>query len=88
MAIRTSSGKTQRDYFLSRSPDTATDDDIRRFQFAQVEQGAQPPKMNAPASASRFFSPSRSALLTAHEFIRSYVLVRNAMQAETWRNCR
>src|SRR6266852_9216821 len=64
MIIRTFSDKTQRDYirqieafasFLGRSPDTATGDDIRRFQFAQVEQGAQPPKMNAQASALRFF---------------------------------
>src|SRR5246127_3153853 len=64
MTIRTFSEKTQRDYirqvqafanFLGRSPDPATGDDIRRFQFAQVEQGAQPPKMNAQASALRFF---------------------------------
>lgn len=41
--------------FLGRSPDTVSGDDIRRFQFAQIEQDAQPPKMNAQASASRFF---------------------------------
>jgi len=64
MTIRTFSDKTQQDYirhietfakFLSRSPDTATGDDIRRFQLAQVQQGAQPPKMNTQASALRFF---------------------------------
>src|SRR6201981_518655 len=64
MTIRSFGEKTQRDYirqveafasFLGRSPDTATSDDIRRFQFAQVEQGAQPPKMNAQTSALRFF---------------------------------
>src|SRR5499433_685230 len=64
MTVRTFSDKTQRDYirnveafarFLGRSPDTATGDDIRRFQLAQVEQGAQPPKMNGQASALRFF---------------------------------
>jgi site-specific recombinase XerD len=64
MTIRTFGEKTQRDYirnvdafanFLGRSPDTAAGDDIRRFQFAQVEQGAQPPKMNGQASALRFF---------------------------------
>ena len=38
-----------------RSPDTASGDNIRRFQLAQVEQGAQPPKMNTQASALRFF---------------------------------
>jgi hypothetical protein len=60
----TLSDKTQHDYirqveafarFLGRSPDTATGDDIRRFQLAQVEQGAPPPKMNTQASALRFF---------------------------------
>jgi integrase/recombinase XerD len=64
MTIRTFSDKTQRNYirhieafagFLGRSPDSATGDDIRRFQFAKVEQGAQPPKMNAQASALHFF---------------------------------
>src|ERR1700756_5529377 len=64
MTVRSFSDKTQHDYirhietfarFLGRSPDTATSDDIRRFQLAQVEEGAQPPKMNAQASALRFF---------------------------------
>jgi integrase/recombinase XerD len=64
MTVRTFSDKTQHDYirhvetfarFLGRSPDTATSDDIRRFQLLQVEQGAQPPKMNTQASALRFF---------------------------------
>ena len=64
MTVRSIGDKTQRDYlrhiaafarFLGRSPDTASGDDIRRFQFAQVEQGAQPPKMNTQASALRFF---------------------------------
>src|ERR1700746_933260 len=41
--------------FLRRSPDTATGDDIRRFQLAQIEGGAQPPKVNTQASALRFF---------------------------------
>src|SRR3974390_1626105 len=64
MTVRTFSDKTQHDYirhietfarFLGRSPDTATGDDLRRFQLVQVEQGAQPPKMNTQASALRFF---------------------------------
>ena len=64
MTVRSFSDKTQHEYirqietfarFLGRSPDTATGDDIRRFQLAQVEQGAQPPKMNSQASALRFF---------------------------------
>jgi integrase/recombinase XerD len=64
MTVRSFSDKAQREYirqietfarFLGRSPDSASGDDIRRFQLAQVEQGAQPPKMNAQASALRFF---------------------------------
>jgi site-specific recombinase XerD len=64
MTVRSFGDKTQHDYirhietfarFLGRSPDTATGDDIRRFQLAQVEGGAQPPKMNTQASALRFF---------------------------------
>src|SRR6202167_3018603 len=64
MTVRSFGDKTQHDYirhvevfarFLGRSPDTTTGDDIRRFQLAQVERGAQPPKMNAQASALRFF---------------------------------
>jgi len=64
MTVRSFSDKTRHEYirqieifarFLGRSPDTASGDDIRCFQLAQVEQGAQPPKMNAQASALRFF---------------------------------
>ena len=64
MTVRSFSENTQRDYirhtetfarFLGRSPDTASGDDIRRFQLAQVKQGAQPPTMNTQASALRFF---------------------------------
>jgi integrase/recombinase XerD len=64
MTVRSIGEKTQHDYirhvetfarFLGRSPDTASGDDIRRFQLAQVEQGAQPPTMNTQVSALRFF---------------------------------
>ena len=64
MSNRNFSAKTQHDYvrhietftrFLGRAPDTATGDDIRRFQSAQIAAGAQPPKMNLQASALRFF---------------------------------
>jgi site-specific recombinase XerD len=64
MTVRSIGDKTQANYirhvealakFLGRSPDTATGDDLRRFQAHQVDHGAQPPKMNAQASALRFF---------------------------------
>jgi site-specific recombinase XerD len=63
MTNRNFGAKTQHDYirhiesfakFLGRAPDTATGDDIRRFQAEQIAQGTQPPKMNTQASALRF----------------------------------
>ena len=64
MTLRRFSRATQRNYlrdvgrlatFLRRSPDTATDDDLRRFQIAQQEVGLGVPTMNAIVSALRFF---------------------------------
>lgn len=64
MTIRGFSEATQRDYlrsvkslsaFIGRSPDTATPDEIRQFQFNLREQGATPSKMNATVSGLRFF---------------------------------
>ena len=64
MAVRRIGEKTQHDYlqhvetfsiFIGRSPDTATSEDLRRFQVHQVQQGAKPPKMNTQVSALRFF---------------------------------
>lgn len=64
MAMRGLREDTQRDYirfvknfaaFLGRSPDTATSEDIRRFQVYQHENGAQPPTINSSVSALRFF---------------------------------
>src|ERR1700722_15612719 len=81
MTVRSFRDKTQRDYirhietlarFLGRSPDTTTGDDIRRFQLAQVEQGAQPPKMNAQASALRFFPITLGRAALAHQLARTH----------------
>ncbi|WP_457104593.1 tyrosine-type recombinase/integrase [Methylobacterium sp. P5_C11] len=64
MTLRRFSRATQRNYirdvgrlaaFLRRSPDTATGDDLRRFQIAQQEVGLGVPTMNASVSALRFF---------------------------------
>ena len=41
--------------FLGRSPDTATAEDVRRFQVHLTERGVQPPTLNSSASALRFF---------------------------------
>ena len=64
MTNRNFGAKTRHDYirhiesfakFVGRAPDSATGDDIRRFQAEQIAQGAQPSKMNTQASALRFF---------------------------------
>jgi site-specific recombinase XerD len=64
MSVRGFSEKTRDDYvrhmktfsaFLGRSPDTATSEDLRRFQLHQSETGVQPPSVNSAVSALRFF---------------------------------
>ena len=82
MAVRSIGEKTQHDYirhvetfarFLGRSPDTASGDDIRRFQLAQVEQGAQPAKMNTQVSALRFiFAITLGRTDLAHQLARTH----------------
>src|SRR5258708_39196215 len=63
MCVRKWGEKTQHDYirhieqfakFLGRSPDTATGEDLRRYQVHQTETGAQPPTVNSSAVALRF----------------------------------
>jgi len=41
--------------FVGRSPDTATAEDLRRFQLHQTQSGIQPPSINSAVSALRFF---------------------------------
>jgi len=41
--------------FIGRSPDTATAEDLRRFQLYQTQSGKQPPSINSAVSALRFF---------------------------------
>ncbi len=64
MAMHGLRSATQRDYirfvrsfaaFLGQAPDTATAEDIRRFQVHQRESGVQPPTINCSVSALRFF---------------------------------
>jgi integrase/recombinase XerD len=65
MNLRGFTAKTQRYYirivsrfaaFLSRSPDTATAEDIRRFQLHLSELGTNAPAFNSMVAALRFFS--------------------------------
>ena len=69
MILRRFSGATQRNYirdvrrfatFLGRRPDTATADDLRRFQVEQREAGVPVPTMNSIVSALRFLFTRRS----------------------------
>src|SRR5438067_13428082 len=64
MAVRGFSEKTRNDYirnvralagFIGRPPDTATAEDLRRFQLDQTQSGMQPPSVNSAVSALRFF---------------------------------
>ena len=64
MNVRRFSRATQHSYirdvgrfatFLGRSPDTATADDVRRFQIEQRDAGVPAPTMNSIVSALRFF---------------------------------
>src|SRR6202045_1359787 len=66
MTVRNFVEKTRNDYirqvktftaFLSRSPDTATAEDLRRFQLHQTRTGVHPPSINGSVSALRFFLP-------------------------------
>ena len=73
---------TQRDYirfvrsfaeFLRRPPDTATSEDIRRFQVHQAESGVQPQSINCSVSALRFFF---TVTLDRPDLSRRFILVR------------
>jgi integrase/recombinase XerD len=64
MAMRGLRSDTQHEYirfvrsfaaFLGQSPDTATAEDIHRFQVHQRESGVQPPTIKCTVSALRFF---------------------------------
>jgi integrase/recombinase XerD len=80
MAVRRLGEKTQHDYiqhvetftrFLGHSPDTATSEDLRRFQVHELEEGSRPPKMNTQVSALRFFfGKTLGRLDLAHQLSR------------------
>jgi site-specific recombinase XerD len=61
--------------FLRRSPETATAEDIRRFQVHQAESGVQPPTINCSVSALRFLF---TVTLDRPDLSRRFVLARHA----------
>ena len=89
MAMRGLRQDTQRDYvrfvrsfaaFLKRPPDTATADDIRRFQVNQAENGVQPQSVNCSVSALRFFF---TVTVGRPDLSRCFVIVRYPQKLPT-----
>jgi len=89
MAMRGLREETQRNYimfvrsfaaFLGRSPETATADDVRRFQVHQADSGVQPPTVNCSVSALRFLF---TVTLDRPDLSRRLVLVRQARKLPT-----
>ena len=82
MATRGLRQDTQGDYirfvrsfaeFLRRPPDTATAEDIRRFQVHQAETGVQPQSINCSVLALRFFF---TVTLDRPDLSHRFILVR------------
>jgi integrase/recombinase XerD len=89
MSVHGLTEKTRRDYicsvagfasFLSRSPDTATAEDIRRFQIHLSELGMHAPAMNSTVSALRFFFTYR---LDRPDISRKLIRLRYARKLPT-----
>jgi integrase/recombinase XerD len=82
MMVRNFVEKTRNDYirqvktftaFLGRSPDTATAEDLRRFQLHQTRTGVRPPSINGSVAALRFFftvTPDRPEMARHLTFVR------------------
>jgi integrase len=82
MRVRGFTEKTRSDYvrnvrafaaFIGRSPDTATAEDLRRFQLHQTQTGMQPPSINSAVAALRFFF---TATLDRPDLARRLIIVR------------
>jgi integrase/recombinase XerD len=68
MSVRNFNEKRRNDYirqvrtftaFLRRSPDTATPEDLRRYQLHQIQTGVRPPGINAAVSGFLLHRDSR-----------------------------
>ena len=99
MTIRKLAPKTQQGYirtikdfavFLGRSPDTASLEDIRRFQLHLAQSGAQPPISITPCLRCGSSSGSRSSVTTSSSTRRSSVSrasCRWCSVRRRWRGC-
>ncbi len=89
MTVRGLGAKPQRNYvrcvydftaFLGRPPDTATAEDLRRFQLHQHERGVQPSSFNSSVSALRFFL---GITLNRRDLARRLVMARQPQKLPT-----
>ena len=89
MMVRGFTEETRTDYvrrvrafaaFIRRSPDTATAEDLRRFQLHQRQSGMQPPRINNSVSALRFFF---TATLDRPDLARRLTVVREPLRLPT-----
>ena len=89
MMVRGFTEETRTDYvrrvrafaaFIRRSPDTATAEDLRRFQLHQRQSGMQPPSVNNSVSALRFFF---TATLDRPDLARRLTVVREPLRLPT-----
>jgi site-specific recombinase XerD len=84
MMVRGFKAKTRNDYirhvrafaaFIGRAPDTATPEDLRRFQLKQTEDGVGVPSINGAVSALRFLF---TTTLDRPDLARRLTVVRQA----------
>ena len=99
MAIRKLAPKTQQGYirtikdfavFLGRSPDTASFEDVRRFQLHLAAKGANIPILNHTVAALRFFfriTLRRSDIIEHTTFIHEPASCRSCSARRRWRGC-
>ena len=89
MMVRGFAEETRTDYvrhvrafaaFIRRPPDTATAEDLRRFQLHQRQSGMQPPSINNSVSALRFFF---TATLDRPDLARRLTVVREPLRLPT-----
>ena len=89
MMVRGFTEETRTDYvrrvrafaaFIRRSPDTATAEDLRRFQLHQRQSGMPPPSINNSVSALRFFF---TATLDRPDLARRLTVVREPLRLPT-----
>jgi integrase/recombinase XerD len=99
MTIRKFAPKTQHDYlqrvknftaYLGRSPDTASSEDVRRYQLHLTASGVGVPTVNQTVSTLRFFfkvTLGRPDLVERTTFVRSRASCRWCSARRKWCAC-